>query len=350
MTTRGRSESGESRRVKGGCGKRTRMLRSVPACLLVGLPVMGVTAYVAAWHRANRARVVLEAGEPVLALSVVRDQVCVAEASGYQIIDQAGSVLERAKTDAGVVIEAIAPNVLAIAGGDPLDTSRNPESFGIRITENGVTRRELVGHAWLVHALAVSPDGRTLVSGGRDRTIRVWDIDTGSARAVMPVRAELIRSLAVSRDGDYLVAAACETVVVVNLRTEQHIRTIQLEGPSEAASVAFGSGDEFFVGTTNGELVSFNARSDRGGRTVASLTSGVWGLDCDETGDLLCAGTRRGDVVLMSTSSGDILRLERNAHDGECRAVRFSIDGNAVYSAGLDGVLRRWPVYPWWRW
>jgi WD40 repeat protein len=37
-------------------------------------------------------------------------------------------------------------------------------------------RRELPGHGVSVTALGFSPDGRWLVSGGRDTTALVWDV------------------------------------------------------------------------------------------------------------------------------------------------------------------------------
>lgn len=41
----------------------------------------------------------------------------------------------------------------------------------------------LEGHSGLVRCVAFAPDGKTLVTGGSDRTVRVWDAATGKARA-----------------------------------------------------------------------------------------------------------------------------------------------------------------------
>ena len=50
---------------------------------------------------------------------------------------------------------------------------------------DGKRPRELRGHTNYVLSLVFSPDGRTLVSGGNDDTMRVWDIKTGKARQVI---------------------------------------------------------------------------------------------------------------------------------------------------------------------
>jgi WD40 repeat protein len=41
------------------------------------------------------------------------------------------------------------------------------------------------GHAGSVWAVAVTPDGRQIVSGGFDGAVRVWDRDTGGEQAVL---------------------------------------------------------------------------------------------------------------------------------------------------------------------
>jgi len=41
------------------------------------------------------------------------------------------------------------------------------------------------GHAERVTAVAFSPDGKTLATGGTDRVIRLWDVETATLRAVL---------------------------------------------------------------------------------------------------------------------------------------------------------------------
>lgn len=45
----------------------------------------------------------------------------------------------------------------------------------------------LDGHVSVVRGLDVTPDGKTLVSGGRDKVVNVWDLDRGVLRKTLPV-------------------------------------------------------------------------------------------------------------------------------------------------------------------
>ncbi|MGA2642890.1 MAG: hypothetical protein ABSG21_18515, partial [Spirochaetia bacterium] len=43
----------------------------------------------------------------------------------------------------------------------------------------GRVARTLSGHAWKVTSVAFSPDGRFVLSGSVDTTMRIWDVSTG---------------------------------------------------------------------------------------------------------------------------------------------------------------------------
>ena len=46
--------------------------------------------------------------------------------------------------------------------------------------ETGTRLHELTGHQGGVNSVAVSPDGRRIVSGSDDNTVAVWDLETGT--------------------------------------------------------------------------------------------------------------------------------------------------------------------------
>jgi WD40 repeat protein len=69
--------------------------------------------------------------------------------------------------------------------------------------------RAMEGHLGLpLLSLALTPDGRTLAGGGLDRLVRIWDVETGQLRAVLPGHSREVQALAFTADGQTLVSAA----------------------------------------------------------------------------------------------------------------------------------------------
>ena len=73
--------------------------------------------------------------------------------------------------------------------------------------------RVLRGHHGWVRSLAVSPDGKVLISAGDDSTIRFWDIATGRNFRTDKTHSGAVRGIALSPDGLRLASASWDRTV-----------------------------------------------------------------------------------------------------------------------------------------
>ncbi len=94
----------------------------------------------------------------------------------------------------------------------PVGFIRLPGDVSPRVAE----REPIVfwkGHEGIVLAVAVSPDGRTLVSGGEDRMICLWELPTGRALARWEAHDANVTALTFMPDGRRLVSGSADSVL-----------------------------------------------------------------------------------------------------------------------------------------
>jgi serine/threonine protein kinase len=93
--------------------------------------------------------------------------------------------------------------------------------------ETGEEIYTLNKHSGTVFSVAISLDAQFLASGSADGTIKVWDLDTGEEIYSITEHSDAIYSVAISPDGKFLVSGSNDTTVRVwNLSTGKEIRPL----------------------------------------------------------------------------------------------------------------------------
>jgi WD40 repeat protein len=66
----------------------------------------------------------------------------------------------------------------------------------------------LEGHSRRVSSVSFSPDGKRIVSGSFDKTVKVWDAQTSQETLTLKGHSDLVRSVSFSPDGKLIASAS----------------------------------------------------------------------------------------------------------------------------------------------
>jgi WD40 repeat protein len=159
----------------------------------------------------------------------------------------------------------------------------------------------LRGHDWLVTAMAFSPDlgFPRLASACVDGTIRIWDVMAGK-QIIDPVRhTSTVYSVAFSGDGRLLVSGSHDrTVKVWNAKTWQLLHDLQ-DPTGGATSVSFHPTDDRVIawGGTDSTVKVWNSATKET-RTLHGHMSWVESVAFSPNGDWLASASLDGTIRL----------------------------------------------------
>ena len=213
-------------------------------------------------------------------------------------------------------------------------------------TNNGCPNliRTFTGHSDLVRSVAFSPDGRYALSGSNDKTLKLWDVNTGSAIRTFTGHSNQVRSVAFSPDGRYALSGSNDnTLKLWDVNTGSAIRTFT--GHSDyVLSVAFSPDGRYALsGSSDNTLKLWDVNTGRAIRTFTGHSNYVFSVAFSPDGRYALSGSLDNTLNLWDVHTGSAIRTF-TGHSNLVLSVAFSPDGRYALSGSEDNTLKLWDV------
>ncbi|MCU7244286.1 MAG: WD40 repeat domain-containing protein [Microcystis aeruginosa WS75] len=203
-------------------------------------------------------------------------------------------------------------------------------------------RNRLEGHDSYVYSVNFSPDGKTLVSGSDDKTIKLWDVETGQEIRTLKGHDDSVTSVNFSPDGKTLVSGSWDnTIKLWDVETGQEIRT--LKGHDfYVRSVNFSpDGKTLVSGSADNTIKLWNVETGQEIRTLKGHYALVNSVNFSPDGKTLVSGSADKTIKLWDVETGQEIRTLKG-HDSFVTSVNFSPDGKTLVSGSWDKTIKLW--------
>ncbi len=194
--------------------------------------------------------------------------------------------------------------------------------------ETGAELRRIYAHREVISSLEFSADGQTLVTASNDGSIKLWDVDRGVLETSFADFMDNVLDIDFAPNGEYLLAGLGNV------------------------------GNNYAPDGSDNPLDSAAFFWDLRNRTQAVVFEGhtnwAWATDISPDGSLVASGSGPlsapaspedldATVRLWDATTGQQV-ISLHGHESTIDSVKFTQDGNYLFSASWDGTIRRWDL------
>ncbi|KAG1812186.1 WD40-repeat-containing domain protein [Suillus subaureus] len=224
------------------------------------------------------------------------------------------------------------------------------------------------GHTGAVWASAFFKDGRRVVTGSRNHTLRIWDVDKGTlVGGPFEGHENCVRSVAISPDDKRIASGGDDqTIIIWDVETKQKVFSLLVKHTGRVRSVCFSpSGKRLASGSNDFKVVIWDAET--GASRWTKLASGsldrtikVWRTDNAELilqiahqdgvrsvvwspdGQQVVPALNDATVNFWNSSSGYRIGQPCTGHTDTIYSLAISPDGTFIATASADNTARLW--------
>ncbi|MCC5639986.1 serine/threonine protein kinase [Nostoc sp. CHAB 5844] len=226
--------------------------------------------------------------------------------------------------------------------GKTLISGSSDKTIKIWNLADGSLIRTLSGHNSGVIAVAISLHDQTLVSSSNDQNIKIWNLETGELIRTLTGHDGAVWSIAITPDGQTLVSGSGDkTIKIWNLKTGQLINTLTNHLSSVMSLAISPDGKTLVSGSNDKTIKMWNLATSKLIRTIQGHDDAVISLAISPDGKRLVSSSNDKTIKIWNLATGELIRTLAG-HNGEIFSVAISPDGKTLASGSGDTTIKLW--------
>jgi len=210
--------------------------------------------------------------------------------------------------------------------------------------KNGEELRTLRGHTGPVRAVVVTPNGRCTISASDDMTLKVWNVESGEELRTLRGHTGPVRAVVVTLDGRCTISASDDrTLKVWDIESGKELLT--LEGHTDKVNAVTVTPDSRYAISASDDrtLGIWDIKNGEKLRTLEGHANWVNAVAATPDGRYAISASDDKMLKVWDIKNGKELRTLKN-HTNEVNAVAVTPDGRYAISASGDRNLKVWDV------
>jgi predicted Zn finger-like uncharacterized protein len=262
---------------------------------------------------------------------------------------------EHSQKIASAAISPDGKSAVSVESGDPTISQAEPiTKFRVWDLNAGKCLKEIQGHSGWIVALAISPDGRCVLSGNRFGTLNLWDMASGKCLMTYKEgRHHFITAVSFSPDGRCAISGSIDkTLKLWDVASGKCLRTY--EGHSKPIKAVCFSPDGKYVlsGSGDNSLKLWDVASGKCLRTFEGHSDYVSSVAISPNGKFVFSGSWDKTIKIWELLTGKCLSTLRG-HIERIDSIAISPDGKRllsgspelpVYSNPTSQLLKLWHI------
>ncbi|MBA3036102.1 MAG: protein kinase [Desulfobacterium sp.] len=207
--------------------------------------------------------------------------------------------------------------------------------------ETGKCLHTFEGHIDSVESVSLMADGKYALSGSKDKTLKSWEVETGKCLHTFEGHSNWVTSVCLSTDGRYAVSGSMDkTLKLWEIETGKCLRTF--EGHSHwVSSVCLSSDGRYALSGSYNTLKLWKIETGECLRTFEGHGYGVNSVCLSSDSKYALSGSSDNTLKLWEVETGKCLRTFEGRNE-RFESVSLSADGRYALSGG--DTLKLWEI------